>query len=356
MLDTDNNIFLLKEFPIPSIFDLTTDAPRYDTDGAFNLFWTESYDAENYSLYYYDTQITKINSSINEIVSGNVNRTFLVTNLDRGTYYYKVVAFNKYGNFSSNSIRVVVQFPPDSFTLFQPSPIIDTDGTIILSWTSSTGARNYSIYVNDAYIDDFDNKGNLILEGLTNTSSLVGEDLADDNYYFVVVALNEVGQTMSNCISVIIQKHPTSFLLSKEIDTATVDENGEFFLSWTQSKFANYYTVYNSTTPMNETEVVTQVLGTYDPDFIWPEYRYKVSVSENGTYYYQVTAFNDYGNYTSNFVEVTVAIRGPRRTPPLPNIWFIVILILIISAAIAGVAVSIYFLRRRKKKKEGRED
>jgi len=352
MLDTDFDIFLLKEFPIPTSFKLATDADSYDTDGAFNLSWTESYDADNYSLYQYDKEITKINGSIEEIVSGNTNRTYLITNLDRGTYYYKVVAFNQYGNYSSNSISVVVQFPPDSFNLIQPDPMIDTDGIIFLSWSNSIGALNYSIYVNTVYIDNFNNKGNLIQEGLTNTSSLVAEDLVDGDYYFVIVAINEVGQTMSNCINIIVQKHPTSFTLTKEIDTETVDENGEFFLSWTQSKFANYYIIYNSTTPMNDTDSSIQELYTYVPDFVWPEYRHKISVSENGSYYYQVTAFNEYGNYTSNFIEVQVAISGPVHVPGGPDLWFILILIFIISGILAGLAVSFYFYRRYKKKKE----
>lgn len=350
MLDTDDDIFLLKLFPIPSYFELSTDAPSYDTDGTFNLSWAESYDADNYSLYQYDKEITKINDSINEIVSGNINRTYLIKNLDRGIYYYKVVAYNKYGNESSNSIRVIVEFLPDSFELYQPTPVIDTDGIIILSWSNSTGALNYSIYVNTVYIDNFDNKGNLIQEGLTNTSSLVAEDLVDGDYYFVIVAINEVGQTMSNCISVDVQKHPTLFTLTKEIDTETVDENGEFFLSWTQSKFASYYIIYNSTNPMNDTDSLIKQQDTYVPDFVWEEYRYKVSVSENGSYYYQVTACNEYGNYTSNFIEVQVAISGQHPPGGGLDLWFILIIVLITSGVLAGLAVSFYLYRRHKKK------
>ncbi len=357
MLDSDTDIFLLKIFPSPSDFELSTDASPYDIDGAFNLFWTESLDADNYSLYQSDKEITNINGSINEIVSGNTNRTYLLTNLARGIYYYKVISFNMYGNASSNSIRVVVQFPPGGFVLSQPLPVINTDGTIILSWSNSSGALNYSAYVNNVFIDDINNKGNLIQEGLTNNSCLAGEELVDGVYYFVVVASNEVGQTMSNCVSVTVQKLPSPFTLSKEIDTETVDEDGIFFLSWTQSKFASYYILYNSSTPMNESDSNINVLDTFAPDFVWPEYRYQINVSNNGTYYYQVDAINSYGNFSSGYIGIEVAIKAQVPTPKLPDFTFILIIVLIISGVLAGVAASIYFFRRyRKKRRESYEE
>jgi len=349
MLDSDNDIFLLKVFSSPTDFDLTTDASRFDTDGAFNLFWTESLGADNYTLYQSDEKIT-INSSLVEIVSGNTNRTYSIKNLVRGIYYYKVISFNKYGNASSNSIRVVVQFPPDLFALNQPLPVIDTDGTIILSWSSSSGALNYSVYVNNTFINNINNKGNLIQEGLINNSCLAGEELIDGVYYFVVVASNEVGQTMSNCVSVNVQKQPSQFTLSKEIDTETVDDDGLFFLSWTQSKFAGYYVIYNSSTPMNESDSDIKVLDTFAPDFVWPEYRYQINVSENGKYYYRVDAVNSYGNFSSNYVEVEVAITSHAEPPWPPDLLLILLIILIISGVVAGVAVSLYYFRRKRRR------
>jgi len=353
MLDSDNDIFLLKIIPSPSDFVLSTDASPYDTDGAFNLFWTESLAADNYSLYQSDKEITNINGSIEEIVSGNTNRTYLISNLTRGIYYYKVLSFNRYGNASSNSIRVVVQFPPGGFVLNQPFPLINIDGTITLSWSNSSGALNYSVYVNNVFISDINNKGNLIQEGLTNNSCLAGEELVDGIYYFVVVSSNEVGQSLSNCVSVNVQKQPSPFTLSKEIDTETADEDGTFFLSWTQSKFANYYILYNSSTPMNESGSDINVLDTYVPDFVWPEYRYQINVSENGSYYYQVAAINNYGNFSSESIEIEVAIKTQVQPPWSPDLLPILIIVLIVFGVLVVVAASIYFVKRQRKK--GRE-
>ncbi len=61
-------------------------------------------------------------------------------------------------------------------------------------------------------------------------------------YYYIVVAYNETGHTLSNCISVNVQIHPGPFTLST--DAGNPDSDGTFNLIWSDSAGAVNYSIY----------------------------------------------------------------------------------------------------------------
>ena len=61
-----------------------------------------------YSIYVYNSYITQVNSSVVLLEVQIGNSPYLISGLLDGTYYYVVVAFNEYGNTSSNCIQVIV--------------------------------------------------------------------------------------------------------------------------------------------------------------------------------------------------------------------------------------------------------
>lgn len=106
----------------PSSFILSSDAENPDTDGIFNLNWTNSDRADNYSLYTYDKYITEINGSLS-LLSDQMAVSPYEINVNDGTYYYIVVAHNNYGDALSNCIEIVVQTPDtDTPTIFINKP------------------------------------------------------------------------------------------------------------------------------------------------------------------------------------------------------------------------------------------
>jgi hypothetical protein len=344
--DTDYDIFLYKKSPFPEDFVLSSNASSLDADGTFNLSWTEAIDADNYSIYQSDEIITEINGSVNELELGNTNRIYLVENLVEGPYYFMVVAFNKYGNTSSNNIHITVQFPPGSFTIDQPSPAINSDGIITLSWSTSLRTDNYSIYRSNLSISDYKVSGHLLYEGLENNSCTIAEEVEDGTHFFIMVALNEVGEYSSNCISIMVKKLPGSFTLSTEVPAGTDDDDGIFFLSWTESKFADYYTIYSSSTPMNESGAIIEEFANYSIDFYDPEYRYQINVSENGMHYYELVSYNANGNVSGGYVSVNVQIYIPPFIPDIPE----EIIIIVVVVAVIGIAcvISYQYIRKRR--------
>ena len=102
----DFDLFLAKFSPLPDDFTITGTL----RDGILNISWQPSLEAENYSLYQNDKPITEFgqtNDSLT-IVEGNTNRTYELKNLDEDVYYFMAIAFNKYGNTSSNCLKITV--------------------------------------------------------------------------------------------------------------------------------------------------------------------------------------------------------------------------------------------------------
>jgi len=93
---------------VPGPFSLSTDAGAPDDDGAFNLNWTASPRATNYSLYQYSGYITKINGSLTLLASQITDLGQALSGYLDGTYYFIVVAHNEYGDTLSNCISVTV--------------------------------------------------------------------------------------------------------------------------------------------------------------------------------------------------------------------------------------------------------
>jgi multiple sugar transport system substrate-binding protein len=188
----------------PGDFTLTSDADNPDTDGTFNLSWTSSAGADNYSLYAYHNYITEVNQSLTLLADQDANSPFTVSESKNGIYYYIVKAENNQGTTLSNCISVnVSHFLPGPFTLISSAENPDPDGKFDLAWTSSAGADNYSLYSYHDYITEI-NQSLTLLADQNATSPLSVSGLTSGTYYYVIVANNVNGNTLSNNIKVIV--------------------------------------------------------------------------------------------------------------------------------------------------------
>lgn len=105
----------------PGAFILSSDAGTPDPDGNFTLSWTPSPRANNYSLYQHSVYITEINDSLTLLEEETEDLSLPLTGYSNGTYYFKGVAFNNYGNVTSNYVSVNIEIPPEE-------PELDLDG------------------------------------------------------------------------------------------------------------------------------------------------------------------------------------------------------------------------------------
>jgi hypothetical protein len=98
----------------PGSFNLSTNADSPDTDGSFSLNWTISANADSYTIYTYSSNITEVNSSLTIIADGLTNKSYVISDLNNGTYYYAVLAKNNDGQELSNSVKVDVSLSSDN--------------------------------------------------------------------------------------------------------------------------------------------------------------------------------------------------------------------------------------------------
>ncbi len=108
MLQDTNAVF---GYLRPYSFTLSTNATNPDTDGIFDLEWTNSESAKNYSIYEYSHYITEFNGSLTSIALETTNMTKHLSGYNTGEYYFAAVAKNNYGITLSNCIKITVTIP-----------------------------------------------------------------------------------------------------------------------------------------------------------------------------------------------------------------------------------------------------
>jgi surface protein len=190
----------------PGTFTLHSGADSPDTDGAFSLWWDDSTRADNYSVYQHSGYITEINGSLIILADETTSNDLPLSGYLDGTYYFIVVAQNAYGETLSNCEEVIVEIlhlPPEDFILSSIAGDPDTDGSFDLNWMVSTYANNYSAYRHSSYITEINGSLTLLADEITNLT-LMCSTYSDGTYYFIVVAHNNHGDTLSNCIMVTV--------------------------------------------------------------------------------------------------------------------------------------------------------
>jgi hypothetical protein len=104
-----SNLVVNVEILVPGPFTLSSDAESPDPDGDFNLTWTPSNLADNYSLYISSSLITEITGGLTLLLDEVTELSYEVFNYSDGTYYFVVVAKNTFDTTLSNNIEVVVR-------------------------------------------------------------------------------------------------------------------------------------------------------------------------------------------------------------------------------------------------------
>ncbi len=98
-------------YKLPGNFSLFSDADDPDPDGAFDLIWTDSEGADNYSVYMFDKFITEINESLTLHANQTAISPFPISGLLNDEYYFTILAYNENGATMSNNEYIIVYLP-----------------------------------------------------------------------------------------------------------------------------------------------------------------------------------------------------------------------------------------------------
>jgi len=331
-----NCISVVVSLPGPGDFILSTNADTPDIDGIFDLVWSSSNNADNYSIYQYDKYITEINGSLAILAEEITDLSIPLSGYTSGTYYFIVVAHNEYGETLSNCISVVVFLPiPGDFILLSTAGTPDIDGIFDLVWSSSSNADNYSIYQYDKFITVINGSLALLAEEITDlTIPLSG--YTDGTYYFIVVAHNEYGGTLSNCILVDVQI-PIVDSLTIIIPDVTS--------SW--EKGSDHYIYWTSTGDISDLKIELYNINVFVMEIV-------PSTPNDGEYYwtlpstladstqYQIRIIDISNPSTYNFSDYFTIKSPASTTPEIPGYNFFLII---------GITciISVILLKNRRK-------
>jgi hypothetical protein len=215
---------------------------------------------------------------------------------------------------------------PSEFNLRHNAGRIERDGKVVISWEISKYVDTYSLYVSDSEIKSV-SSAELVKEfGYSNTRHSISFTENDNGtYYYVMIAKNELGSTISNNIDfeVAVPPKPLGFSLSVNKEETN---DGNFKLNWTASSYAEEYEIYrdrneNFSSPLR---IATGITDT----------NYTFTAHKNGTYFFKVKARNPRGEIESNVKKVIVDLKGKEGilfdfTDPVFNrfFWFTSIII-----------------------------
>jgi len=99
---------------------------------------------------------------------------------------------------------------------------------------------------------------------------------------------------------------PDSFELDSDADTPDLDKN--FELQWGEANNADYYEIYNDTTTITNPRDANLLERFYTDN------AYSIEVEDAGKYYYMIVAKNQFGNTSSNCLEVEVGNAPTQLT------------------------------------------
>jgi C1A family cysteine protease len=149
------------------------------------------------------------------------------------TFLYSSGAYNYSFYFTGTNALIDIVEPPKNFSLSSNAGSPDDDGIFDLTWTSAYSAKNYSIYWGESYITVINGTQSLIANEIIDLELEIS-GYSDGTYYFVVVAHNNYGDTLSNCIQVDIS-------LAYEITVIFPDSSSSWepgttvFIIWTST-------------------------------------------------------------------------------------------------------------------------
>ncbi len=337
----DSSFFVMVK---PGNFTLSSNAENPDSDGIFDLTWTISIRADNYSIFVYDKYITDINSSLINLASQTALSPYEISILINGIYYFVVVAYNNLGYTLSNCISIEVIL---GFILSSDAGDPDIDGIFNLTWTNPIAANNFSVYYYNKYITAI-HENITILADQNGTSPHLISGLSSGAYYFIVVGYNNSGSTLSNCLTINVHfptDPPNNFTLST--DARDPDIDGNFNLIWTISYGADNYTIYFHDKYISE---INENVSKIDEGIT--TLSFSRSILENGIYFYLVISYNKNGMTSSNCIIIEVQLKKqvdfyPTKEDIVPLLLTIFGIIGILG--IGGTISYLYYSWEKKK-------
>ncbi|GMQ57594.1 hypothetical protein AN1V17_19890 [Vallitalea sediminicola] len=265
-------------------------------NGNISLSWDTTINAISYTI----KRATTSNGEYTTIADNITETTYIDNNVtSETTYYYVVSAVNN--GLANDSKEVSATAKTTQTVPIAPTNVSAKSGnqTVELNWNDVEGAENYIIKRSTTSGSGY----TVIADNVTGTIYTDTEVTNGSTYYYVVVAINEAGES-GNSEEVTATPKESTKLPTVPINVTTTAGNQTVELSWNGVPDADSYVVKRSTTSGSEYTVIADNIT---------ETTYVDKELTNGTtYYYIVTAKNKVGE-SGNSQEISAT---PNLLPP----------------------------------------
>ncbi len=257
-------------------------------NGQVTISWDAVSGATSYNIYWaIESGVSKdtYDGNIEDITSTSYTHTVLTSGT---TYYYVITAENSYGE-SDDSSEVSATPNAAGTAPSAPTSVIATagDGQITISWDSVSGATSYDIYwATYSGVSKADYEG--IISNATSPYTHTGLTNGT-TYYYVVTAENSYGES-DDSSEVSATPSGTGTAPSAPTSVIATAGDGQVTISWHNVSEAASYSIYWSTwSGVSKNDYEGKI-----EDIISTSYL-QTGLTNDTTYYYTVTAKNDYG-------------------------------------------------------------
>jgi len=161
--------------------------------------------------------------------------------------------------------------------------IAESFSSIVVSWSSVTGATGYKIYRSTNAADTFTEVGTSVTTSFTDTGLT-----ASTTCYYKVAATNSGGAgTQSNAVNAATESGIPEGI------TAIATSSSSITISWSSVTGATGYKIYRNTSAAGTfTEIGTSVITSFTDTYASTTYYYKVAATNNGGIGLQSSAVN----------------------------------------------------------------
>ena len=241
------------------------------------LSWSTVSNASGYEVYRDGNLLASIDT-----------HSFSQNNLADGTYLYEVASINDYG-VSADKASISVNISVDQSPPAAPSDLTASvsASSVNLNWSAVDEASSYRVYRDDSLLVT------------VSSNSFSESELADGLYTYEVAAVNEYGESADKAsVSVSVSTPPPT--APANITSWVIGANVS--LSWSTVADATSYKVYRD----------DSLLETVSAN------SFSESNLADGTYLYEVSAVNDYGESESR-ASISVSISAGESPPATPT-------------------------------------
>lgn len=276
--------------------------------GQVTVSWNAVSTATSYNVYYATTAgVTTAGTKIVAAASPYVQSGLTADT----TYYYIVTAVNSTGEGIASTVAsaATTATQPVQVVPAAPAGLVATGGTnqVTLAWNSVSDATSYNVYF--ATTSGVTTANGTKIASAT-TPAVLGSLIADTTYYYIVTAVNSVGEGVPSAqvSAATAATVPVPTAPAAPAGVTATGGDSQMSIAWSAVSGATSYNVYWSATT-GVTTSGTKIVGTTTPYV-------HTGLTAATTYYYIVTAENSVGESAAS-VQASAATNA--AAPPAAN-------------------------------------